>query len=135
MHWNNSFILFPSSFLKYYFSISNWDQRLNNLFNEPKILNKTKQTKTPRTTLETEKFCTNILDQNVQFWQNLFLLFLLNLLPPQHLWINFRPTGISGWIIHWNVQALNLGWHSFPYSQIGLQKCWKMGDWLWSSRN
>lgn len=46
------------------------------------------------------------------------LLFLLNLLAPQRLWINFKPTSISGWIIHGNVQALNLGRHPFPYSQL-----------------
>lgn len=48
----------------------------------------------------------------------LLLLLLWNLLLPQQPWINFRPSGISIWVIHGNVWALNLGWHSFLYFQL-----------------
>lgn len=113
--WYSSsfFTLFPSPFLECHqlFSISNRDQRLNHLFNVPKSqwsslwFYKQNKTRKARVTLTSNTFWASILDNNVLSWQNLLLLFLLNLLPPQHLWINFRPSSISIWIIHGNVQA------------------------------
>lgn len=137
-HSSSFFTLFPSPFLECHqlFSISNRDQRLNHLFNVPKSQWSSlwfyKQTKTKQEKqgwpLHQTHFWANILDHNVLFWQNLLLLFLLNILPPQHLWINFRSWNISIWIIHGNVQALHLGWHSslYPVCSSGKSKNGRM---------
>lgn len=116
----------PCLFLKCHqcFSTCSRDKRFTHLVNVHKSLQNSllfyKQNKTKK--IKDDPCIKHILSQyfgsQCSVLAKLLLLLLWNLLLPQQPWINFRPSGISIWVIHGNVWALNLGWHSFLYFQL-----------------